>query len=302
MESQNTNQRQEFPETDIPVSTQYIPNIPTLKELSLVLLATIGIMILAAVSFIILSLKYSIETEFLLTEVLLVVPALIFTTTKGYSIPEIFRLHSVKGREMRFAVISGVALILIINYIENLLQLIPLPEKFIEQKQLFEQGLFELLRITNLYNGVIIIAAVVIVAGLAEEMLFRGFIQRTFEHKVPAFWAIAVTAVIFTGLHPFSLIPILLLAGVLGIISWRSNSIVPAVIIHCANNGLSLYALNTNLEIQTDPIKGVEISFPVFAISVVIFILSFRYYFLESAQTDKDTDESHTDETFEKTR
>jgi len=274
----------------------HIPQVPALWELSVVIAATVVFVILVSVVFFLFSLKYSVKTEFLLAEGLLIIPAVIYVIIKKYSLREIFRFNRVNGREMRFAVVVGISLILIINYVENLLRLIPFPEEFTKQKQLFEQGLLDTLIITNIYDFIIITAAVVVIAAAAEEMLFRGFIQRTFEHKLPLFWAITITALLFTFLHPFSVIPILPLAVILGIISWRSRSIIPSIIIHGINNGLSLYALNTNPELQADPSKGVEVSLPVVIISIVIFVVSFRYYFIMSGQSEEVEDAVFKDE------
>ena len=86
-----------------------------------------------------------------------------------------------------------------------------------------------------------------ILAPLAEEMVFRGAIQRAaanyFEEKgVKNFqWrAILLSAVLFAGIHgnPAQIPHALLMGVLLGWMYSRSGSIIPCVIVHWVNNSI----------------------------------------------------------------
>lgn len=92
-------------------------------------------------------------------------------------------------------------------------------------------------------NGVQAIALAVttmIVAPVCEELMFRGYVFRAYErHRT---WiAIGVTSLIFALYHlrlqgVFALIPISI--G-LGVITWRTQSVLPSMAMHAAYNGIS---------------------------------------------------------------
>jgi hypothetical protein len=76
-----------------------------------------------------------------------------------------------------------------------------------------------------------------VLPGLCEETLFRGAIQGTFEKK--GIWKGAIyTALLFSAFHlnPWSFVPIVGLGLLLGTMTVRTNSTLPAIIGHTFNN------------------------------------------------------------------
>jgi uncharacterized protein len=77
--------------------------------------------------------------------------------------------------------------------------------------------------------------------GLIEELLFRGYIQTRLVARWGAMWGIFWTALMFGIMHLdlmqgfFAVV----VGGVLGLITVRTGSIVPAMICHAANNMIS---------------------------------------------------------------
>ena len=72
--------------------------------------------------------------------------------------------------------------------------------------------------------------AVVIVAPIGEEIVFRGFLQRFLEK----YWkditrAVLVTSLFFAMIHfnPFWTIQIYLLGVILGFVAWKTKSVIP---------------------------------------------------------------------------
>ena len=84
--------------------------------------------------------------------------------------------------------------------------------------------------------------AVVIVAPIGEEIVFRGFLQKFLEN----YWkditrAVLVTSLFFAMIHfnPYWTIQIYLLGVVLGFLAWKTKSVVPSIILHSINNGVA---------------------------------------------------------------
>ena len=93
---------------------------------------------------------------------------------------------------------------------------------------------------------VFLFLAVVIVAPIGEEIVFRGFLQKFLED----YWkditrAVLVTSLFFAMIHfnPFWTIQIYLLGIVLGFLAWKTKSVIPSIILHSVNNG-SAYILS----------------------------------------------------------
>src|SRR6186997_281841 len=76
---------------------------------------------------------------------------------------------------------------------------------------------------------------VAVFAGVGEELLFRGVLQRLFIKLFKNPWAgIIVTAFIFSAIHIqfYGFIPRFILGILLGLLYWYSGSIWPAIIAH----------------------------------------------------------------------
>lgn len=78
------------------------------------------------------------------------------------------------------------------------------------------------------------------VAGIVEEAAFRGYMQGPIEHRYGPVVAIAVTGTLFAVAHlDFTLVLwpyYVAVAAVYGMVTYLSQSILPAVILHTAGN------------------------------------------------------------------
>lgn len=82
------------------------------------------------------------------------------------------------------------------------------------------------------------VLSIAVIAPLAEEIVFRGYIFRAVENKAGGYVAIILTALAFAILHfsPVLFIPIFLMGLAMGWVRERTGSIVPSLIFHSANN------------------------------------------------------------------
>ena len=89
-----------------------------------------------------------------------------------------------------------------------------------------------------LWQAWLILIAGSVVAGICEELGFRGYMQAPIEKKYGPATAIIVTSVLFTCTHlshtwAYPILPHIFFASILlGLIAWRTNSLLPGIIGH----------------------------------------------------------------------
>ncbi len=87
--------------------------------------------------------------------------------------------------------------------------------------------------------------AAAVVAPIAEEIFFRGFVYGGLRGRIGVIGAMLVSTLFFTGLH-LSLdlfVPIFFLGLFLAWLYEYTGSLFPGIFLHAANNGLSLILL-----------------------------------------------------------
>jgi membrane protease YdiL (CAAX protease family) len=77
--------------------------------------------------------------------------------------------------------------------------------------------------------------------------------QGALEKKMKAAGAIAISSFVFALIHfnPWGGIQIFIIAIFLGLVAWRTNSIIPTIIMHAMNNLLVILFNNVNPEYLT---------------------------------------------------
>ncbi len=109
--------------------------------------------------------------------------------------------------------------------------LLPPPGWFMELfKRLFESD-------HGIWGGVL---RVVVIAPVVEELIFRGIIFSGFRKIYPAFWAIFLSALLFSLFHlnPWQLGPTFLLGLLLGFVRMQTGSLLAAIFTHALHNGM----------------------------------------------------------------
>lgn len=84
----------------------------------------------------------------------------------------------------------------------------------------------------------LMIAAATGLAPICEEIAFRGHLLSALRLRTGPRAAIALSALVFAGLHldPVRLPGLLFLGALYGWLTWRSGSVYPAVLAHAVNN------------------------------------------------------------------
>jgi hypothetical protein len=110
----------------------------------------------------------------------------------------------------------------------------------------------------NMISNLFVVA---FMAGLSEEIFFRGFIQRLFiENKLNHHLAIWITAILFSAIHLqfFGFVPRVLLGAVLGYLYFYSGNLWLSIIAHTVNNGFAVVMAYVTGSIDNDPISNIE--------------------------------------------
>ena len=175
----------------------------------------------------------------LVSTLMMGLPVIIYLRINKLSIRQRLRINKISQDTLFSIVIISIGFIIVIDELDRIIYVLFGSPDFLGE-------LVEQLKITSVYSGFLIILTTVIVAPVVEEFLFRGFLQKVLEES----WeditkAILVTSLFFALIHlnPYWIVQIYLLGMLLGYLSWRTNSIIPGIILHGLNNGFAV-ALN----------------------------------------------------------
>jgi membrane protease YdiL (CAAX protease family) len=92
----------------------------------------------------------------------------------------------------------------------------------------------------------VVLFSFALVPGIAEELFFRGYLLGALRGKLPAWLAIALTALVFGLFHANvggiiaveRVLSSTLLGLVLGFICWTTHSVYPGMVLHILNNAI----------------------------------------------------------------
>ncbi len=183
------------------------------------------------------------KARYLITEAAILLSCSIFIFGKKINLQNAFRWKSIPISAYVPIILLSLSAAVLLDIFDRLIGFImPIPP---EQLKL----LYDTVHIDSLKNCILIILGLGIVAPFAEESIFRGFIQQILEARRPpsnsVFWSSFIFALIHLNYWWF--IQILIMSILLGYLSWRWNSIIPAILIHCFNNIWSVLVMQNNL-------------------------------------------------------
>ena len=222
------------------------------------------------------SLPNSIKLMMIVVQLALILPAWWYLRRKRFTVPVHLRLHPVPGVFLFYGLLIGPCLAVIGDELSRLVDMIlPMPESQI-------QGIQALMRLHTVFDYLTLGLTVAILAPIVEEALFRGFFQRWFERQRGVTTGVLSASAIFAMYHfnIYWLIPILLMATILGAMAWRVESIWPSVVVHATNNTLGV--IGANLSGDSDPswyVIGGHVAPWWIAGAIVLMVWSLRRYF-----------------------
>ena len=211
--------------------------------------------------------KLYIYISFFLGQGIILVPPLYFLTIKQKPLLESLRIKIVSLETIQYSLIFSTGVLIIIDTLDRIIhQIIPTPDYIIDLSGIMQPD--------SILGYVFLFLAVVIVAPIGEEVVFRGFLQKFLEdHWKDITRAVLVTSLFFAIIHfnPFWTIQIYILGVVLGFLSWKTKSVLPSIMLHSINNGaayiLSIYDdINLSFYLWNDHVSPIFIFIAVYLI------------------------------------
>jgi len=170
----------------------------------------------------------------------LLLPTLLFVMRRGYHWHEAFRWRWASWKVIAATVLGTFALGLAVSQVT--LWLI----QSLESSVILERSEFtNLLSATTRTNSPILLLIAIMFSAFPEELTFRGVIQQGFERRYPPPVAIALTSFIFALFHldPIQAFSVVAIAAFWGWVVWRSQSVLPSLIAHALQNGLTIVSV-----------------------------------------------------------
>jgi uncharacterized protein len=129
--------------------------------------------------------------------------------------------------------------------------------------ELIEKTFGNLIRADNVPEMLLVIITISVVPAICEEVMFRGYIQRSFGFKFKPHIAAIFTALFFALYHfnPYGLIPLAIIGFYLGFAAYTSQSLVIPIIIHFLNNffAVMLYFIIGDDELFKSNVSDAEV-------------------------------------------
>lgn len=231
----------------------------------------------------------------------ILLPALIFSKIIYEDVTRVLRFRSAPWIEIGLFTVGIIALTPVLQnylYIQNyyfeqlakqngFIQMVK--ESLDSLDKLVEGSYGSLLKINSAMDGAIVIAVVAITPAVCEEVMFRGFIQKSFELRYKPFLGALITAIFFGIYHfnPYAFLPLTALGFYLGYSAYKSNSILVPVVLHFINNlsAVVLFMVFGDAELQqSKAISSAEltptlISLTYQIILFVIVVMGIQYYY-----------------------
>ena len=159
---------------------------------------------------------------------LILAPAALFAVLGRWKWRETFKLNRASALAMAGAALLGIGLAPWVQFIGHLQRLVWPTDS--EAAQHATKLILDSLTARPLLT----IVGVGVLAGVCEELFYRGPLQTAFLRKLPPWPAIVLVGVLFGAIHmDLAGLPIRAALGVLlGWIVWRSGSIYPAMLAH----------------------------------------------------------------------
>lgn len=232
------------------------------RLLLLFLLFVVGIILTSALQSLLSSLTDNITAVERITMVAqdmlaFVLPALIIAMLITRLPADFLRLRSVPSwRMLGAALIVTIAIQPTIESINSLCAQLPWPDSVLELEQISEATVLNLIGPHNSTNFILSLLIMAALTGLAEELFFRGAMQRLLESRpMSVHVAIWIAAFIFAAMHaqPVGLLPRTLLGALFGYVTVWSGSLWTAVACHALNNALALITLWAGIDTVSTP-------------------------------------------------
>ncbi|MFQ6673743.1 MAG: lysostaphin resistance A-like protein [Fidelibacterota bacterium] len=184
--------------------------------------------------------RFAAPISLMVGELLLIVPLLVLLTRRTANVRQVLRINSVPLSTVGVTALFSLGVAVWADEIDRIITLLIPPPDWV-------RDIMQTVRGEDPMSLVLLFCGAVIFAAVAEESLFRGFLQQTLEkHWKDVTRAVLVTSLFFAIIHfnPWLVIQIYLLGVLMGYLAWRTDSVLPSMVFHGINNGLAFAFAN----------------------------------------------------------
>ena len=204
----------------------------------------------------------------------LLIPALIFARLHSSKPLPFLRLRSSDVRFTLLSVLGLIAIFPIVQWIGGAVDSLPWPEGI----RAFEKAQMDMIEnvLDQNFSIPFAISMMALTPAICEEVLFRGYIRRQAERVMGITGGIAFSGLIFGLYHirPTQALPLGLLGVYMAYITWRSGSLIPAIVVHLANNSFAVL-LGKYFQDKGDAVvdlESIQIPFSLVAIGGLLLV------------------------------
>ncbi|UCF78107.1 MAG: CPBP family intramembrane metalloprotease [Candidatus Eiseniibacteriota bacterium] len=220
----------------------------------------------------ILGIHYAVAPAFVVGGI---VPILLAARWLTSSVKVSLRLSSVRAGGVLFCIGASFSFIVLQYNVASLI------DKIFPMPVWIQEFLLEITRVRSFLEFLRVASGVVVAAAVAEELLFRGFLQGSLEKRYGRWRGILLTSLLFALLHdPWRFVPIFFVGGLLGYLVSRGGSVYYGMVAHAVTNATSvaggnLFGIKAGTEVSL-PISFVVLMAAVFLLSMMGFVRSVR--------------------------
>lgn len=130
---------------------------------------------------------------------------------------------------------------------------------------------------TQMSGDVLGVLCLVVLGPVLEELLFRGAVTRLLLQQYRPWTAIVLSGLIFGIFHinPAQIPGAALMGVFLAWLYWRTQSMVPGIVLHVLNNGLSVWLMSAYPDVDTlDSIVDAPLYYVLLAAGIALLALA----------------------------
>ncbi len=156
-------------------------------------------------------------------------------------------LSVVRSADVAMAVLLGAANALSLSHWLSWLSAKLFPQVLLD---LFDTGKLLANAMTNRLEQTAVLVAVVVLAPVAEELLFRGVLFRGLTERLGIVASAVLSGFIFSAYHldPVGFLPRFEIGIILALLVWKRGSLWPAIAFHAANNALAMILMAAEIQ------------------------------------------------------
>ena len=172
------------------------------------------------------------------------VPALLFAKMSTSQVAGFLRLRRVDWQFVLLSVVGWVVLLPLVQYFGQLNASLPWSADVLRWEEQMLAPIAALLERPDMLVPSLLMIAVA--PAICEELLFRGYIQRQIERSAGVDWSLILSGFLFGAYHlqPTKLLPLALLGFYFAYLTWRTGSLIPAMIAHFCQNAFAVIISN----------------------------------------------------------